>query len=485
MAYEIKDKEGKLIKYQGSSVYGADLTNALVKDVDLGNRTLLLIGTDETRDRDGDILTYSGWNTENYYKNPVFLWAHDYSSVPIGRTLKIIKRPKQKRLDFSIKFPSAGINPFADMILAEYYEKIINASSVGFIGKKYEEIKEGGEAYFSNRKWTDKELLELSGCPVPCNPSAVQDLSLEKFLENAVFDGIKAKDLFEEYKKGHIPNLKLDDLLEELHVSEIKIIEKGKPKVYNAGIPEPDEGYKTFVIEEPEDEQELDKSVGGARNLTLADEDVSWDSTAAIARIRRFCSSDNSGAKDTINWVQYRKAFGWYDSGDMENFGSYKLPYADVIGGSMKTDQGEQKGLTEIKPIEIDKLTKEQLIDLCKLQKGEIDALKHEINQKAGAVLNRKNLGLLTGAIENIQAVLDSAKKEEEEEDKFKEPDKQEDNSGKDLTPNVKNEKPLFYDDLFKDITPNKPIAKSSKYNSQSLSELVKGLRELNSLMKS
>ena len=41
------------------------------------DRTLRMYITDETRDRYNSIVMMSGWDTEWYRKNPVFLFAHD------------------------------------------------------------------------------------------------------------------------------------------------------------------------------------------------------------------------------------------------------------------------------------------------------------------------------------------------------------------------------------------------------------------------
>jgi hypothetical protein len=312
MAYKITDKQGRDVKYQNKNLVGMDITNVLVKDVSMQDRTLMLIGTDETRDREGDIITYTGWKFENFYKNPVFLWAHDYSSVPLARVERIYKRPKQKRYDFLMKFPTQGINPFADLILNLYYERIINASSVGFIPTKKEKIDEDNDQYWGNNRFLEKELLELSGCPVPCNPNAVQEMN--QFLDQKVYSGVKAKDIWEEYRKGNIPGLKVDDLREELHLGEFRIIDP-EPKIYKIEV---DSGFDTFVVEETENEPEQgeNKKVGGARNLTIADEATAWDAAAAIKRVQRMTSSDNSGDKEKINWVQYRKVFAWYDTAD-------------------------------------------------------------------------------------------------------------------------------------------------------------------------
>lgn len=61
--------------------------------------------------------------------------------------------------------------------------------------------------------------------------------------------------------------------------------------------------------------------------------DRAWDADAAVARIRKWASSDGSGDKDKIDWAKYRQAFAWYDENDPENFGSYKLPHHDVVDG--------------------------------------------------------------------------------------------------------------------------------------------------------
>src|SRR5690606_14719643 len=44
------------------------------------------------------------------------------------------------------------------------------------------------------------------------------------------------------------------------------------------------------------------------------------------------CSSD-LGDKDKMNWRTYRRFFFWYDAMNAEDFGSYKLPFADIING--------------------------------------------------------------------------------------------------------------------------------------------------------
>jgi hypothetical protein len=182
MAYQILNAEGKPVKRGDKALMATDIP-AAVKAVDVEGRTLHITGTTEARDRDGDVITIAGWQLDNYKKNPVFLWGHDYRAAPIGRTVKVVRRRDPSRLDFEIMFPRAGTMPFADMILDLYDQKIINASSVGFMPVEWEDLQPDPDnppplGMFGpkmGRRYKKHELLELSGCSVPSNPEALQN----------------------------------------------------------------------------------------------------------------------------------------------------------------------------------------------------------------------------------------------------------------------------------------------------------------------
>jgi|GEM_PF-1779296 len=179
MAFEIKNDAGVAIIRAGKPLLAADFPSA-VKAVDVEGRILHITGSTEARDRENDIITVNGWDLTHYKKNPVFLWAHDYRSVPIGRAMKVVKRRDPNRLDFEIRFPRLGSMPFADMILDLFDQKIVNASSVGFIPLEWQDLTEeeatgGRPSYMKGRRFKKQELLELSACPVPCNPEALQN----------------------------------------------------------------------------------------------------------------------------------------------------------------------------------------------------------------------------------------------------------------------------------------------------------------------
>lgn len=134
----------------------------------LDNRTIRFTGSDETRDRVGEVIEVSGWETTQYMKNPVFLWAHNYDQPPIGKANAVYQ--DGKALKFDIEFAPAEVYPFADTIYKLYKGGYLSAVSVGFIPR---DQTVDTETY--DRKTHEAELLELSAVPVPCNPNALMN----------------------------------------------------------------------------------------------------------------------------------------------------------------------------------------------------------------------------------------------------------------------------------------------------------------------
>ncbi|MDQ6726788.1 MAG: hypothetical protein M3066_11575, partial [Actinomycetota bacterium] len=71
-------------------------------------------------------------------------------------------------------------------------------------------------------------------------------------------------------------------------------------------------------------------SVTAFQDLPVADRDRDWDGDEAETRVRRWADATD-GPND-----KYRDAHVWYDSDKKENFGSYKLLIADVVGGDLR-----------------------------------------------------------------------------------------------------------------------------------------------------
>ena len=124
------------------------------------------VASDETEDRMGDVIAADGWELEAYQRNPVFLWAHDYTRTPVGRA--VWTGVEGRRLLTSVVFAPTA---FAREVEALYRQGFLRAVSVGFRAKAFafRNANGGGEGV----RFTRQELVEVSAVPVPANPSAL------------------------------------------------------------------------------------------------------------------------------------------------------------------------------------------------------------------------------------------------------------------------------------------------------------------------
>jgi HK97 family phage prohead protease len=127
-----------------------------------GDRSVTIVASTETRDRDGDILRVDGWV---FSKRMPVLWGHDYSKLPIGKINKTVVR--DKKLVCDVEFLPVGIYGQADCIFEMVKSGFITAASVGFIPLEYNPLPDG-----RGREFTKMELLELSLVTLPSNPDA-------------------------------------------------------------------------------------------------------------------------------------------------------------------------------------------------------------------------------------------------------------------------------------------------------------------------
>lgn len=133
----------------------------------VNGRVLEFVGSTEMPDRDNEVIKASAWQVDQYVKNPVVQWAHNYQDPPIGKTLSI--RQSQGKTIFQIEFALPEVYEFADTIFKLCKGGFLNATSVGFIPLESQPGKKDGPA----RTYTKVELLEISIVPVPANPDAL------------------------------------------------------------------------------------------------------------------------------------------------------------------------------------------------------------------------------------------------------------------------------------------------------------------------
>lgn len=120
------------------------------------------------KDRQGEIVNQEGWDLTHYKNNPVVLWGHNYTGLPIGVTDSI--ELKNGKLVAKGRFAPESANPFAQQVRRLYDAKILRTTSVGFIAKEME-----------GNMVTKAELLEFSFVPVPANPMALSLMKTASF----------------------------------------------------------------------------------------------------------------------------------------------------------------------------------------------------------------------------------------------------------------------------------------------------------------
>jgi len=156
----------KMVQYKAQQVDGAE-------------RTLRFVISDETVDRDNEVLSIEGWQLEDFQKNPVFLWLHQHQTLPIGKFVYIAPNLETRQLIGNVYFPTASeltsvFQPpsdhvrFIDTVYHMYNGGFLSTVSAGF------QPIEGHYDPAGVWRYTKQRLLEISGCPVPANPNAIR-----------------------------------------------------------------------------------------------------------------------------------------------------------------------------------------------------------------------------------------------------------------------------------------------------------------------
>jgi len=164
---------------------------------------------------------------------------------------------------------------------------------------------------------------------------------------------------------------------------------------------------------------EDEKGASGSTSLPIADRDRAWDSTAAVAGIRRATGSEDAPSE------RYRQGFFWYDSGAADQFGSYKLPFAAEVDGRLTAIprgifataavlQGSRGGV-DIPEDDRDAVRsrvaryyarmREQFDDSSIVPPWE-KAEEPELEAKVGRTFSAANIRRIQGAIDGVQQAL-------------------------------------------------------------------------------
>ena len=254
----------------------------------------------EAVDRYTDIVSLGGWQTKNYVRNPVVLWAHDDSIPAIARGSNV--RIENRALRSTAIFAAREFHPLADTIYQLLKNKFLSAASVGFVPLKAKAA--AGKDRPFGLDIIEQELLEWSVVNIPANPEClVQARSIG--IDTAPLIGW-AERVLDMGDVLLLPRAELEALRKAAgaaSLSSVRAVESWK--------------------------------CGAARDLPIGDS-TAWDGAAAAGRMLDAAGFDG----DNPDSIRARMGFLAYDSANPTNRGSYKLPFADIVGGELKAVAG-------------------------------------------------------------------------------------------------------------------------------------------------
>jgi HK97 family phage prohead protease len=144
--------------------------------VEDGSRTIIATISTDAIDRHGEIVLPKGLKKKNYAGNPVVMVNHDYTSLPVGKSLWV--RSDGKKIiakAYITDKTQLGRDAFALV-----QDGILNAASIGFDAVKSEsgppstkEIQHHPEWKGATGVYRNWELLEWSLVAIPANQEAL------------------------------------------------------------------------------------------------------------------------------------------------------------------------------------------------------------------------------------------------------------------------------------------------------------------------
>jgi HK97 family phage prohead protease len=268
-----------------------------VKQVEGEDDTLQFTISTGSVDRDSDTINPDGWKLENYLKNPVVLWAHDYQGLPVAKAPATWV--ENGKLKSRAQFTPKDLYPFGHLVYQLYKQGYLKATSVGFNPLKWqfnEERKFGID-------FLEQELLEYSCVPVPANPEALIDakakgidlVPLKEWAERVLDEWHQEKGLW-------LPRSKVEQVFALLDGKKSFLVPDVTSKNDGDGVVE--KGAISYARAHPD-------------GTPKAPEDEEWDGPAEVA------AADVDDLKVMCAWV---------DSENADKKGAYKLPHHKASG---------------------------------------------------------------------------------------------------------------------------------------------------------
>jgi HK97 family phage prohead protease len=294
----------------GTASTSVVLRKQFVSDIEVqdADRSVKFIITTGAADREKDVIDPAGWDVSSYLQNPVVLFAHDYDSLPIARTVSLEQH--NDKLIAVAEFATAELNPMAEQVYQMLKQGFLKGASVGFRPLTFAYNDERGGVDFAQQ-----ELLEFSVVPIPANAQALMAA------------GVSSNDvsLLTEWATKILSSIKqpvsdqLDDFLDVIRkqMNDIKVAVKETIKNV-------DEFQNTFQYTTPrESDPEIVKGVS-PRNIseTIAPMDTPWRAPSLGDFV-----SEPWGDLTTRQRRNIAGHYAWATAAVPEKFGDMKLPH--------------------------------------------------------------------------------------------------------------------------------------------------------------
>lgn len=164
---------GRLVQraVPGGGVVNVVERSAPVEGFDAETRQFVVVASDETVDRYGDVVEVKGWQLDNYTRNNVVLVDHSYKVEDIvGRGYPFVEG---NALKMRVELDPPNLNRKAAIVSNLLATGSLRAVSVGFRPLDYELMLDESGKPTGGVKFTRSELMEVSLVAVPANPSAL------------------------------------------------------------------------------------------------------------------------------------------------------------------------------------------------------------------------------------------------------------------------------------------------------------------------
>jgi len=139
-----------------------------VREVDEALKRVKVIVSTGGVARDGMIIEQDGWRFASYDRNPVVLWGHDDSQLPVARAILSDRILTKTELIETHEFDADDER--AMTLFRKIHRGFVNAASVRWNPINWEFRKVGGEEVLV---FTEQELLESSYVSIPSDPGAL------------------------------------------------------------------------------------------------------------------------------------------------------------------------------------------------------------------------------------------------------------------------------------------------------------------------